>query len=141
MVCTKVLPELSPVNAILRPLLSGIQGELPTIVLLQNGLGIEQPLRDEFPEAAIISCCTWIGAHFIVRRAIVEHGSFERIDMGVFTQERKQTPEEKAAWLASDRGKRETSILADFARYVKEGGGDAVEKEEIQISRWHKNMW
>lgn len=111
------------------------------MVLLQNGLGIEKPLREEFPAITIISCCAWIGAHFIVSHGVVEHGMFERLDLGVFTQEAKQTDEEKEAYMKSARGEHEARLLSNLATYVREGGGDAVEKDEIQIARWHKNMW
>lgn len=140
-VCTKALPEFTATSDLLGPLLSSQSRAPPCVVLIQNGLGIEKPLRDAYPDLTIISCCAWIGAHFILKHGFVEHGSFERIDMGVYTQERRQTAEEMELWSTSERAKHESKQLAEFASYVRDGGGDAVEKEEIQIARWHKTMW
>lgn len=140
--CTKALPEVTPTANLLRPLLNDNHARVaPAVVLIQNGLGIEKPLRKEFPDITIISCCAWIGAHFIVSQGVVEHGMFERLDMGVFTQEAKQTDQDRELYLKSARGGHEARLLSCLAIYVREGGGDAVEKDEIQIARWHKNMW
>lgn len=54
LVTTKVLPEMGDPSE----LLEGIADEKSSIVLVQNGLGIEQPYHQRFPRSPIISVTT-----------------------------------------------------------------------------------
>ena len=57
-VTTKALPDVNKDDDLIAPLLEDTQGEGSTIVLIQNGVGLEQPYRDRFPKAEIISAVT-----------------------------------------------------------------------------------
>ncbi|KNZ47424.1 hypothetical protein VP01_63g5 [Puccinia sorghi] len=113
-VCSvKCLPDLEPTSSILAPFLlpshqqhsSGSNTHPPpTVVLIQNGIGIEQSLAEAFPLIHIISCVAWIGANMInpppavpgkispppMKNAIgpvIKHGAQDRLVFGLYEGE------------------------------------------------------
>ncbi|WAR57324.1 hypothetical protein PtB15_8B371 [Puccinia triticina] len=112
--CVKCLPDVQPTSAILAPFLQpyqqaspdGRKNPPPTIVLLQNGIGIEQPLAEAFPSVHIISCVTWIMVNLTTSQPLVtdgtstpeicavnpagpriEHGALDRLLVGLYEGE------------------------------------------------------
>ncbi|KAA1066097.1 hypothetical protein PGT21_021212 [Puccinia graminis f. sp. tritici] len=109
--CVKCLPDVEPTSSILAPfLLPSHQQKLasthppPTVVLIQNGIGIEQSLAEAFPLIHIISCVAWIGANMISPPPapeklsnpqlqpksigpIIEHGPQDRLVFGLYEGE------------------------------------------------------
>lgn len=113
--CVKCLPDVEPTSSILAPFLlpshqqhgSGSNTHTPpTVVLIQNGIGIEQSLAEAFPLSHIISCVAWIGANLIsppgvadkttnpqLRRAVgpmgpvIQHGEQDRLVFGLYEGE------------------------------------------------------
>lgn len=55
-VTTKNVPELVPVSSMIAPLLQGD----PLVVLMQNGVGIEQELQSVYPNLKIASCVLYL---------------------------------------------------------------------------------
>lgn len=91
----KCLPDLLPTASILAPFLEGKYADTsssvdledgPTVVLLQNGCGIEVPLARAYPHVPIVSCVVWVGAN-LLPGGVVTHGSLEQLIMGLFTGE------------------------------------------------------
>ena len=86
---TKCLPDLMPTASVLAPFLEsehahGKSVDLedgPTVVLIQNGIGIEHPLATSYPSVPIISVVAWIGAN-LKEGGRVTHGLLEQLIMG-----------------------------------------------------------
>ncbi|WAR57552.1 hypothetical protein PtB15_8B604 [Puccinia triticina] len=106
--CVKCLPDVEPTSSILAPFLlpshqhhSAQNHPPPTVVLIQNGIGIEHPLAEAFPLIHIISCVAWIGANLIStpppgpagqpsRQSlgpVIEHGPQDRLVFGLYEGE------------------------------------------------------
>ena len=69
-ICTfKHLPDVHPTEEILGPCLHRSN----CFVLLQNGLGIEEPLQSVLPNATIISGAIWIGANLRDSRRVIHN--------------------------------------------------------------------
>lgn len=84
LVTTKYLPEITTTTQILQPLLSDsyVHPVLPTVVLMQNGLGIEEDIYAALKShpktvstAMVISCAVYITAS-VVDDGSVSHGPF-----------------------------------------------------------------
>ena len=84
LVTTKYLPDITTTTQILQPLLSDsyVHPVLPTVVLMQNGLGIEEDIYaalNSHPKtvstAMVISCAVYITAS-LVDDGSVSHGPF-----------------------------------------------------------------
>ncbi|EGG07386.1 uncharacterized protein MELLADRAFT_35492, partial [Melampsora larici-populina 98AG31] len=138
-ICTfKCLPDLLPTTTILAPFLIPFCGtspndkpkaKPPTVVLIQNGIGIEQPIAEAFPSIHIISTVAWIGANLISKPnqpTIIEHGKMEKLVFGLYDDEKRSL------------GKIEVDLLASL---LKDGGGQIEVLEHIQPARWAKNLW
>ncbi|GAA5995034.1 uncharacterized protein JCM10292_004499 [Rhodotorula paludigena] len=156
---TKCLPDLLPVASILAPFLESQHGQSvdvedgPTVVLIQNGIGIEHPLATAYPQVPIISVVAWIGAN-LKSGGRVTHGSLEKLVMGLYTGEGGQTPispEFVEDDFADPHGYRRPDgeerlqeghrRVKAFADLINNGGGHAVVADEIQAERYSKNIW
>ncbi|KAI8456785.1 ketopantoate reductase PanE/ApbA-domain-containing protein [Phakopsora pachyrhizi] len=109
-VCSfKCLPDVTTTPSILAPLMApytqnsnDVKYEIysPTVVLLQNGIGIEQPLAEAFPSINIISCVVWTVVNLINPSQLdqssslvknqaptVVHGMIEKLVLGLYQGE------------------------------------------------------
>ncbi|KAH9452833.1 hypothetical protein MJO28_008254 [Puccinia striiformis f. sp. tritici] len=114
--CVKSLPDVECISAILAPLLLPYHEDFPNstchpppaVVLIQNGIGIEQELAEAFPLIHIISCVSWLGANLITPPVVpgetstppisstmplgqiaprIEHGPQDRLVFGLYEGE------------------------------------------------------
>ncbi|GAA5918314.1 hypothetical protein JCM1841_002167 [Sporobolomyces salmonicolor] len=158
-VSTKCLPDLLPTASILAPFLEEEQNQSidledgPTVVLIQNGIGIEHGLQSAYPQVPIISVVAWIGAN-LKPGPRVTHGMLEKLIMGLYLGEGGDSPyglenvEDDYADPAGYRGPggeerrkegaRRTNAFADL---LKNGGGCAEVVEDIQPKRYEKTVW
>lgn len=92
---TKCLPDLLPTASILAPFLDSKHADTassvdledgPTVVLLQNGIGVEDRLALAYPHVPIISVVVWVGAN-LLPGGVVTHGRLENLIMGLYTGE------------------------------------------------------
>lgn len=97
-----------------------------TIVLIQNGLGIEQPILDAFPTNVIISCVSMIGAHEHQGRVI--HNDHDSLTMAYFPN----------PLISVDK---QASSLQSFASVYGASGPTVRVVEDIVWWRWRKVMW
>ncbi|KAG0150180.1 hypothetical protein CROQUDRAFT_73247 [Cronartium quercuum f. sp. fusiforme G11] len=164
----KCLPDIQPTSSILAPFLVPQQPNSPppstAVVLIQNGIGIEQPLAEAFPSIHIISCVAWIGANLIQNPTgpVIEHGKMEKLVIGLYDGEgfspsfTKDEPctsghfingllDNNGIGLIGEareekrmRGKQEVEL---FASLLSDGGGEVEVLEFIQPARWGKNLW
>ncbi|ORY70327.1 2-dehydropantoate 2-reductase [Pseudomassariella vexata] len=97
-----------------------------TLVIIQNGVGNEEPFRATFPAITIISCVTWVGARQSSPGKI-EHTTSEDMQIGLFPN-LTHSPE------------METQRMNDFASLL-EGNTVFQIVPNIQIQRWEKVVW
>lgn len=103
--------------------------EKTSIVLLQNGVGAEEPLHEAFPENTVISAVVWTGAK-VLDQGKVEQFNREALTIGVDWKEKLGKGNE----VERERLDRLVSVL-------KAGGGECNVVDDIQSERWVKVIW
>jgi len=131
-ITTKALAHITPsLSESIAPYVTpGATGT--TIVLAQNGVGIEDQFRLRWPNNCIITCVVWIGATQIAPGRVRHHGS-KKLAVGPFN-------------IASIGPKSPTSPyelerLDTFAKMLVDGGAEvAVVRDHVlmQAKRWVK---
>ncbi|RAQ60269.1 ketopantoate reductase family protein [Aspergillus flavus] len=101
--------------------------EKTTIVIIQNGVGNEEPFRNTFPMSSIITCVTWVGATQ-TSPGTVKHTKSEDMQIGLFLN-------------ASVDETLERTRLNTFASLLEEGGTKFQVLEDMQRQRWEKVVW
>lgn len=122
LVTTKVLPELGNPAA----LLDGLVDPSTTIVIPQNGLGIEEPYHTRFPNNTIISATTRTSA-IQSSPGLVEHKHWTRTTIGPFAP--------------PDGSSLATQRTAEFVQLLHQAGIpdiDHLDHTGMQFARWHK---
>lgn len=136
MVTTKALPDVTDDAADIEPLVRRAPAGKSTIVLIQNGVGVEEAHRAKFPTNPIVSAVTVISAEQL-RPGVVRQNRWTRISMGAYSDGLGGKTE--AAREVRERG---DAAVKELARLFTEIGKlrDAEEYDEIglQIVRWHK---
>ncbi|GAM86512.1 hypothetical protein ANO11243_045260 [Dothideomycetidae sp. 11243] len=114
-ITTKALPDVSDDSALLEGLISS-GGATTSIVLIQNGLGVEAPYAARFPDAkAILSGVTVVSAAQ-PEAGVIRHNRWTRITIGAYTPSNSEA---------------EASGAQTFVDLLKDGG-------QLQLLRWHK---
>ena len=124
LVSTKALPDVSDDTT----LLEGLVGPKTAIVLVQNGLGVEEPYAKRFPHATILSAVT-IASVAQPSPGQIKHNRWTRISIGPFFV----NPDKSNA--------RATEQNTDLVKLFQKGGiKDAEEYDHagLQFVRWHK---
>jgi 2-dehydropantoate 2-reductase len=85
-VTTKALPDLSDDSALIAPLV----GPRSAIVLIQNGVGVEEPYRARFPTTPIVSAVTVISAEQTAPGTIRQN-RWTRIHLGPYSNSASST--------------------------------------------------
>ena len=93
-----------------------------TIVLIQNGIDIEGPYREKFPDNAILSCVAYLPVTQISPGVFI-HKEVERLVLGTYPSRAPQTHKSKAQ---------------EFSDLLKAGGATSEVKDDIQGERWQK---
>jgi len=107
--------------------LQAVTGDKTTIVLIQNGVGNEDPFRAAFPRCTILSCVTWVGA---VQNTpgVINHTKSEDMQIGLFPNPDLEKATEKAR-------------LDKFAALLTEGKTVFQVVDNVQVQRWEKVVW
>lgn len=126
-VSTKALPDVSDDSEILEGL---VRDNHTAIVLIQNGLGVEEPYVKRFPKSPILSAVTIVSAAQ-TSPGIIAHNRWTRISIGPYLSK------------ADDKATSETAIEKNkaFVELLQAGGiKDAEEYShtKLQMVRWHK---
>ncbi|ORY30758.1 6-phosphogluconate dehydrogenase [Naematelia encephala] len=100
-----------------------------SIVLLQNGVGSEDPLHQHFPNTTIISAVVWTGAKAL-KPAGAEQSNQERLTIGV-----DYSSSDTAIRAAEDKD------LSRIVAYLRAGKGECEVTKDIQSQRWIKVIW
>lgn len=125
-VTTKALPDISDDSTIL----TGLVSSNTTIVLIQNGLGVEEPYVKRFPRASIITAVT-IASAAQTEPGIIQHNRWTRIEMGPYLP--------KGSTQAAEN--RATERAKTFESLLRQGGikdALAYDHADLQLKRWHK---
>ncbi|KAK8031068.1 2-dehydropantoate 2-reductase [Apiospora arundinis] len=134
-VTTKALPDQTDDAAMIAPLVSA----KTCIVLIQNGIGVEEPYRTRFPQTPIISAVTVISAEQI-KQGTIRQNRWTRISIGPFGKGLDGTPDsgEDVDGLVK-RGEECMSNLAQWWGVHGKIPDVKIHSEiELQTIRWHK---
>ncbi|KAI9289191.1 2-dehydropantoate 2-reductase [Umbelopsis sp. AD052] len=120
-VTMKSLPDVVDLSQIIRP---AVTSEKTTIVLIQNGLGIEQPIADAFPSNPLLSVVAYIGTSQTSHGNIVMMGD-EHLLMSQYPKD-----DEKS-----------TKSAKGFLELMTAGGVTIKQIPDINRIRWQKLIW
>lgn len=126
-VATKALPDVSDDSALIAPVM---RDESTSVVLIQNGVGVEAPHRARFPNNPVLSAVTVVSAAQ-VEPGVIKQNRWTRISVGPFVGEGG----------SAELRERSESSTERFVRLLKEGGVDDAEVYDevgLQLVRWHK---
>jgi 2-dehydropantoate 2-reductase len=115
---TKVLPEVDR-KALLEPVLN--RETHPPVLLIQNGVGIEDEIAEAFPDNEIISGIAYIGASRPAPGKILHSGA-GRLIIGKF-------------------GGGDSAAADMLAAVFRTGGVPCETVENIALERWRKLLW
>lgn len=132
-VATKALPDVTDDSQMIAPLVQ----PGTAVVLIQNGVGVEEPHRRRFPTAPILSAVTVVSAAQTEPGVVVQN-RWTRINVGPFVRgaEEGKGGEEEDKLVEEGR-----EATRRFVELLKLGGiADAEECDEkgLQLVRWHK---
>ena len=123
----------------------GVDEKKTTIVLIQNGVGNEEPFRKRFPRTTILSCVvrrapintsiiftdslfqTWVGARQ-PQPGVITHTKSENMQIGLYPNEAR-------------RASMETGRLEKFGALLDAGKTVFEVVSDVQVQRWEKVVW
>lgn len=105
------------------PSISPLVSPRTAIVIIQNGIGMEQQYRDQFPNNPIVSCVAYMPTTQTAP-GTVHHTEVERLQLGTFPSNGVPTSHHEA--------------VAKFAALIRSGGGTAEIFADVQVARWKK---
>jgi 2-dehydropantoate 2-reductase len=127
LVSTKALPDINDDSAILQGL---VKDRHTGIVLMQNGLGIEEPYAKRFPSAPILSAVTVVTAEQ-TSHGVIKHNRWTRISVAPYLGSTSTTDAEEAA----------NKSNRFFVELLQAGGikdAESYSASKLQMLRWHK---
>jgi 2-dehydropantoate 2-reductase len=124
-VCTKQLPNKSSVIDMISPVMTSGK---TTVVMIQNGMGIEEDIIKKWPENAVMSSVSHIGSSVREPNAVVQIGK----DVS------KMGPHFHVGLDDSKSMERAKAFVDMYAT----GGSSVCELvEDVQMARWEKLLW
>jgi len=115
LVCSKALPTVPSTAELLKPAISS----KTIIVLLQNGIAIEQPYHKLYPDNPLLSTVVYLPTTQI-SPGIIQHKELELLHIGSYP---------------ASSG---TESAVRFSNLLKEAGASTQVHEDIQFERWSK---
>lgn len=135
-VTTKALPDVVDDSETIQPL---ITPNKTVIILIQNGVGIEQPHRKRFPNNVILSAVTVISAEQI-SHGLIRQNKWTRISIGPFTEQGNQSSINNSN--NSEFQKLGDTKCQEFVSFLKDLGSikdaESLSERDLQLVRWHK---
>lgn len=98
-----------------------------TFVIMQNGVGNEDPFRAIYPDCTIISGVVWVGATQ-TSPGLIKHMQAENTEIGLFANPGSSVEQERTK-------------LEHFAEIMRQGGTNIAVEEDVQMKRWEKVVW
>lgn len=134
-VTTKALPDRSDDSELIAPIVS----PKSCIVLIQNGVGVEEPYRKRFPRNPIISAVTIVSAEQI-KQGTIRQNRWTRISVGPYGSGLVVDPNLVAE--TNELARQGHARMLDLARWWTDLGGikdvEIHTELELQTIRWHK---
>ncbi|OKL59571.1 hypothetical protein UA08_05036 [Talaromyces atroroseus] len=124
-VCTKQLPNKSPVTDMISSVMT--PGKT-TVVMIQNGMGIEQEIISMWPENAVMSSVSHIGSSIKEPNVVLQIGK-DVSKMGPHFHD------------GLDDAKSRERAKAFVQMYVAGGCSVCEPVDDIQVARWEKLLW
>lgn len=127
-VTTKALPDISDDSVLVAPVVD----KNSSIVLIQNGVGVEKPYRRRFSLNPVLSAVTIISAEQ-VERGVIRQNRWTRISIGPYTKG-LWDPDSEATKLGETKA-------AEFVKLLQAGGikdAEMYDERGLQFVRWHK---
>ncbi|PVU86613.1 hypothetical protein BB560_006638 [Smittium megazygosporum] len=121
-VCTKALPNYQDPTAHVKRF---IKSENTVIILMQNGIGIEEPFKQAFPSNTIISCVVLLDATQI-ESGVINHGLLCKSIFGVYPLSEQHM---------------HSTTLENLHSIFLNGGVESMIVQDIQLERWKKVIW
>ncbi|KAF4636832.1 hypothetical protein G7Y89_g1240 [Cudoniella acicularis] len=115
LVCSKALPTVPSTAELIKPAVS----PKTTIVLVQNGIAIEEPYSKLFPDNPLLSTVVYLPATQI-SPGVIQHKEIELLHIGSYPATSN------------------TESASRFANLLKETGASTQVHEDIQFERWSK---
>jgi ketopantoate reductase len=109
------------------PIFQSVADSNTTFVIMQNGVGNEDPFRSTYPHNTIISGVVWIGATQ-TSPGLIRHMQAENTEIGLFSNPESDPEQEKGR-------------LEHFASIMRHGGTNISVEENVQVKRWEKVVW
>lgn len=140
-VTTKALPDITDDALDIEPL---VRRGKTCIVLIQNGVGVEDAHRQRFPSNPIVSAVTIISAEQI-RPGVVRQNRWTRISMGAYSDgygggndnnAKPASPEMRRLSTRGDECARELARI--LTEYGKLRDAECHDETGLQLIRWHK---
>lgn len=136
-VTTKALPDINDDTYTIQGL---VKPGKTAIVLIQNGVGVEEPYRRKFPSNTVLSAVTVISAAQI-KPGTIQQNRWTRISIGPYSGDDVLGDSQLKGSDRVERNEKATKMCAEFVKLLKDGGvKDAEEYDEadLQLVRWHK---
>ncbi|KAF8529273.1 2-dehydropantoate 2-reductase [Hysterangium stoloniferum] len=118
-VTTKALPDVSDDSRVIEHAVTARSA----IVLIQNGVGVEEPYKKRFPRNVVLSAVTVVSAEQIEQGLVVQN-RWTRISIGPF----ESGPE----------GQRRNEAFVGLLKKGGVGDAEAYDERALQQVRWHK---
>lgn len=134
-VTTKALPDVLDDSELVQEV---VTPEKTSVVLIQNGVGVEEPHRTRFPKNPILSAVTVVSAAQVAHGKIVQN-RWTRISIGPYLESAGHgTRETQLDAKLSDLSTKKTE---EFVQLLKDGGvkdAEVYDEAGLQLVRWHK---
>jgi 2-dehydropantoate 2-reductase len=127
-VTAKALPDISDDSLLVAPVVDRDS----TIVLIQNGVGVEEPYRRRFTSNPVLSAVTVVSAEQ-VEQGVIRQNRWTRISTGPYTHG-LWNPDSEATKLGEAK-------TAEFVKLLQDGGikdAEIYDERGLQFVRWHK---
>ncbi|KAK9900167.1 2-dehydropantoate 2-reductase [Cystobasidium minutum MCA 4210] len=133
-VTTKALPDVLDDSELIQDVVT--PGKT-SIVLIQNGVGVEEPHRQRFSKNPILSAVTVVSAAQVEPGHIVQN-RWTRISIGPYLQSASLNADQTTD---SHLGEMSTARTEEFVQLLKNGGvkdAEVYDEAGLQLVRWHK---
>ncbi|KAK3945658.1 ketopantoate reductase PanE/ApbA-domain-containing protein [Diplogelasinospora grovesii] len=137
-VTTKALPDRSDDSKLIAPLVS----DRTCIVLIQNGVGVEEPYRTRFPNTPIVSAVTVISAEQI-QNGVIRQNRWTRIHLGPYTDSASTTTPPTGVEPSPGQNTTATRSLIPVGGTSSTGqnGGDYLHQRGLECAQNLQQRW
>lgn len=115
-------------NQILEKILPPLMHPESVVLVLQNGLHVEQKAREVAGEGRVIGGCCFLCSNK-VGPGHIKHLDYGRIVMGPYKG------------INDDESSPDKEVVSDIARRIRQTGIDCTTTDDLSVARWRKLMW